>query len=164
MFRSLRRKGQRISDGVAEKIMMDSPTGVLAVLGDDGYPYTIPLNYVYHEGKIYIHCARTGHKIDSIRRHDKVSFCVVDKDRVVPEMFATNYRSVIAFGRAKEVVGDEEKVRVMRLLNRKYSPGLKEEGEKEIKKDWSILCVIRIDIEHLSGKEAIESVRDHGQG
>ncbi len=133
----------------------------MAVSGDNEYPYAVPLNYAYENGKIYFHCARSGHKLDAIRRHDKASFCVVEKEHVVPELFATDFRSVIAFGRAKEVEDDAEKFRIMRLLNNKYAPGLSEAGEKEIQKDWSILCVVQIDVEHLTGKEASEQVKKH---
>lgn len=136
-------------------------TGVLAVSGDDEYPYAVPINYVYENGNIYFHCARSGHKLDAIRRQTKVSFCVIDKDKIVPELFATNFRSAIAFGKAKEVEDDTEKINVMRLLNNKYAPGFSEEGEKEIQKDWKILCMIRIEVEYLTGKEAIEQVKKH---
>jgi len=142
-----------------EEILKNGLTGVLAVTGDNEYPYVVPLNYVYEDGKIYFHCARSGHKLDAIRRCSKVSFCVIDNDRIVPEQFTTDYRSAIAFGNAREVVDDIEKYRIMRLLNNKYAPGLFEEGEKEIQKDWKILCVILIEIEYLTGKEAIEQVR-----
>ncbi len=142
-----------------EEILKNGLTGVLAVTGDDEYPYVVPLNYVYENGKIYFHCARSGHKLDSIRRCSKVSFCVIDNDRIVPEQFTTDYRSAIAFGIASEVVGDTEKYRIMRSLNSKYAPGLFDEGEKEIEKDWKILCVIQIEIEYLTGKEAMEQVR-----
>jgi len=142
-----------------EEILKNGLTGVLAVTGDNEYPYVVPLNYVYEDGKIYFHCARSGHKLDAIRRCSKVSFCVIDNDRIVPEQFTTDYRSAIAFGNAREVVDDIEKYRIMRLLNNKYAPGLFEEGEKEIQKDWKILCVILIEIEYLTGKEAMEQVR-----
>ena len=142
-----------------EEILKNGLTGVLAVTGDNEYPYVVPLNYVYEDGKIYFHCARSGHKLDAIRRCSKVSFCVIDNDRIVPEQFTTDYRSAIVFGNAREVVDDIEKYRIMRLLNNKYAPGLFEEGEKEIQKDWKILCVILIEIEYLTGKEAMEQVR-----
>ncbi len=161
MFRDMRRKKQVLPKEWTEEILRNGLTGVLAVSGDNEYPYAVPLNYVYENGKIYFHCARSGHKLDAMRRHSKVSFCVVGKDQVVPELFATDYRSVIAFGKASEVEDDAEKLRIMRLLNNKYAPGLFEEGEKEIEKDWKILCVIRIEVEHLTGKEAIEEVRRH---
>ncbi len=161
MFREMRRKKQLLPNESAEFILKNGLTGVLAVLGDDEYPYAVPLNYVYENGKIYFHCARSGHRLDAIRRHSKVSFCVIEKEQIVPEIFATNYRSVIAFGKAREVEDDAEKMSVMQLLNNKYAPGLLAEGEKEIAKDWKILTVIRIDVEHLSGKEAAEQVRKH---
>jgi uncharacterized protein len=161
MFRELRRKKQLLPEESTEEILRNGRTGVMAVSGDNEYPYAVPLNYVYENGKIYFHCARSGHKLDAIRRLSKVSFCVIEKDHVVPELFATDFRSVIAFGKAKEVEDDAEKISVMRLLNNKYAPGLSEEGEKEIQKDWKILCVIRIEVEHLTGKEAAEQVRKH---
>lgn len=161
MFREMRRKKQLLPKESAERILKNGSTGVLAVSGDDGYPYAVPLNYVYEDGRIYFHCARSGHKLDAIRRSSKVSFCVIDGDKIVPDIFATNYRSAIAFGRAKEVDDDAEKAQAMRLFNSKYAPGLPEEGEKEIQKDWNFLSVIRMDVEHFTGKEAAELVRKH---
>jgi uncharacterized protein len=157
----MRRQKQLLPEESTEKVLRNGLTGVLAVSGDDGYPYAVPINYVYENGRIYFHCARSGHKLDAIRRCSKVSFCVVDNDRIVPELFATDYRSVIAFGRANEVVDDPEKMRIMRLLNEKYAPGLFDEGEKEIQKDWKILSVIGIEVEYLTGKEAVEKVMKH---
>ena len=85
MFRKMRRFNQQISLSESIEILEKGKTGVLAVLGDNGYPYTIPLNYVYSDNKIYFHCAKTGHKISALQNCDKVSFCVVDKDEVVAE-------------------------------------------------------------------------------
>ncbi len=96
--------------------------GVLAVSGDNEYPYAVPMNYVYENGKIYFHGGRSGHKLDSIRRQSKVSFCLIDEDQIVPDIFATDFRSVIAFGKAKEVEDYVEKTQTMRLLNNKYAP------------------------------------------
>lgn len=136
--------------------------GVLAVSGDNEYPYAVPLNYVYENGKIYFHGARSGHKLDSIRRQSKVSFCVIDEDQIVPDIFATDFRSVIAFGKAKEVEDYVEKTHATRLLNNKYAPGFFEAREKKLQMEWNILCVIRIEVEYLTGKEAAEPVRRHG--
>ena len=77
-----------------------APHGVLAVLGDGGYPYAVPLSFAYEDGHIYIHCARAGHKLDALRRCAKASFCAVERDDVVPEEFTTRYVSAIAFGQA----------------------------------------------------------------
>ncbi len=155
----MRRRKQVLPQEAAERILVNGRTGVLAVHGDDDYPYAVPLNYAYENRSIYFHCARSGHKLDAIRRHSKVSFCVVDKENIIPELFATDYRSAIAFGRASEVSDEDDKRRIMRLLNRKYAPGLFSEGEREIQKDWNVLCVVQVEVEHISGKEASEQVR-----
>ena len=159
MFRKMRRNKQLLPDELAEQILINGRTGILGVSGDDGYPYTVPLNYVYENRTIYFHCAKAGHKLDAIRNNNKVSFCVIDKENIISERFTTYFRSVIAFGKAAEVVEDSEKLRIMRLLNNKYAPGLDEAGESEIKREWSILCVISINVEHLTGKEAIELLK-----
>ncbi len=162
MFRELRRKKQLLPENLTREILAQGVTGVLGVSGDDGYPYAVPLNYAYAENTIYFHCAKAGHKLDAIRRNDKVSFCVIDKEDIVPEAFTTYFRSVIAFGRAAEVTEDDEKLRAIRLLNRKYAPGLEEKGENEIKKEWNILSIVRIGIEHMTGKQAIELMNKPG--
>lgn len=162
MFREMRRKKQLLAEESSLKILAEGATGVLGVSGDDGYPYTVPLNYVYENGVIYFHCAKTGHKLDAIRRSPKVSFCVIEKEEVIPEAFTTHFRSVIAFGKAMEITDDGEKLRAIRLLNQKYAPGLDEAGEKAIQKEWNLLCAVKIDVEHLTGKEAIELVKQRG--
>lgn len=159
MFREMRRKKQLLPNEVTEQIMQDAHTGVLGVSGDGGYPYTVPVNFVYENRAIYFHCAKDGHKLDAIRSHDKVSFCVIDKEDIIPEKFTAYFRSAIAFGKAAEVADDDEKFRIMRLMNKKYAPGLEDAGETAIQKERHILCVIKIDVEHLTGKEAIELVK-----
>jgi len=156
MFREMRRKKQLLSVELTEQILMNESTGVLGVSGDDGYPYTVPLNYVYENREIYFHCAKAGHKFDSIKNNRKVSFCVISKDDIIPEKFTTYFRSVIVFGRAVEIEEDGEKLRVMRLLGSKYAPGLDEAGDKAIQRAWNILCVMKVKVEHMTGKEAIE--------
>lgn len=106
--------------------------------GDDGYPYGVPLNYVYDEqaGKIYFHSARDGHKLDAIRREPKVSFCVVGKNQLVPEEFTTYFTSVIAFGRATVLTDDREREAALRLLSEKYVKASKERVDAEIAKSF----------------------------
>ena len=154
MFREMRRKKQLMSKESTEEILTNGVTGILAVLGDEEYPYSVPVNYIYENGKIYFHCAKKGHKLDAIKKHDKVSFCVIDQEQIVPEKFTTYYRSVIAFGKAAVVRDDAEKLRVIRLLNTKYVPGSDEAGEKAIKRGWNALRIVQIEVEHLTGKEA----------
>lgn len=158
MFRDMRRKKQLLPNDVTEQILKTGRVGVLGVSGDDDYPYTVPLNYAYEDGKIYFHGAKTGHKLDGIQRNNKVSFCVIEKDEVVAEKFTSFFRSVIAFGKARIVDDVVLKQHALMLLVRKYSPGLEVEGDKEIQKSWNNLNVVEIEIDHATGKEAIELV------
>ena len=109
MFRTMRRAKQQLSREAAVEILAKNTGGTLALLGDEDYPYAVPMSYVYFDGKLYFHSADTGHKIDAVARHEKASFCVIDQDRVVPEKYTTHYRSVIAFGRARLVEDAAEK-------------------------------------------------------
>lgn len=159
MLHEMRRKKQFLSQELTEEILNKGVTGILAVSGVGDYPYAVPLNFVYETGKIYLHCAKAGHKLDAIRQNNKVSFCIIDKDDIVPEKFTANFRSAIAFGQVKEIEDDAEKLRVMRLLNKKYAPGLELEGEKEIQSGWKALAVLEIQIDQVTGKEAMDLVK-----
>jgi hypothetical protein len=158
MFRDMRRKKQLLPRDVTERILETGVVGILGVTGDNDYPYTVPVNYAYEDGKIYFHTAITGHKLDGIQRNNKVSFCVIDKDDIVPNEFTSYFRSVIAFGKAKIVTDDTVKQHAMELLVHKYSPGLEVEGALETRREWNRLGVVEISIDHLTGKEAIELV------
>lgn len=161
MFREMRRKKQALTWEECEAILDRGTSGVLAVIGDDGYPYAVPLSYVYDSGKLYFHCARSGHKLDAVRRDPKVSFCVVDQDQIVPEEFTTYFRSVIAFGRIRILEEEQEKRSAAEKLAVRYAPG--ESGEsrrRAIERDWAPLCMLQMTIDHMTGKEAIELVRE----
>lgn len=160
MFRKMRRKNQELPREEAVGILRACPTGILAVTGDDDYPYTVPLNYVYADGRLYFHCAKEGHKIDGIRRNARVTFCVVERDEVVPKALATKYRSVVVFGRARILTGDAERRDALEWLIEKYSSGYREVGMQAIEKEWDLVCVVEIRIEHMTGKMAIKSVMD----
>ena len=97
-FRDMRRKRQLLSEEDSIDILTKATAGTLALLGDNDYPYAVPISYVYQERKLYFHSALAGHKVDAIRKCDKASFCVIDKDEVHPEKYTTYFRSVIAFG------------------------------------------------------------------
>lgn len=155
MFREMRRNKQQLSFEECEEILKKSTAGVLAVSGDDGYPYAVPLSYVYCDNKIYFHSAKSGHKIDGIKNNSKVSFCVIAKDEIIPEKFTTYFRSVIVFGKARILESMDEILPAIRKLGMKYNPD--EEGcNEEIKRCLQALAVIEMDIEHMIGKEAIE--------
>ena len=159
MFREMRRARQQLSDEEATRILATSMTGVLAVSGDDGYPYAVPLNYVYDDGHVYFHSAKEGHKVDAIRSCDKASLCVIAKDELVPGEFTTHFRSVIAFGRIRPIEDEDEKRRTCELIARQCSPHDDEGVAAELAKGLSRVLMLDFEIEHLTGKEAIELVR-----
>lgn len=158
----MRRKRQLLKTEESITILEKMTNGTLALHGDDGYPYAVPVSYVYSDGNIYFHCAMKGHKVDAILRNNKVSFCVVEQDDVKPAEFTTYFRSVIVFGKARILADEDEKRHALRLLADKYSYG--EEGmEAEIAKGFNHLLMVEITIEHLTGKEAIELVRERNK-
>ena len=159
MGRKMRRFGQELSLRESRRVLADGRYAVWAVSGDDDYPYAVPINYVYDGDSIYVHCARQGHKLDGIIRNPKCSMCIVDKDDVVPEEFTSYFRSVIVFGRAVIVEDAGEIRRALTLLSGKYSPGI--DPGYEISKFLKSVCIVRIDIDAITGKEAKELVAAH---
>ena len=158
-FRDMRRKRQQLSESESIGILQKATSGTLALLGDNGYPYAVPISYVYHEGKMYFHSALSGHKVDAIRQCDKASFCVIEQDDVQPKKYTTFFRSVIAFGRIHVIEDEAEKLSTARMLGNRYNPNDDESLKKEIESGLSRMLMIRFDIEHLTGKEAIELVK-----
>ena len=158
--REMRRKRQQLSEEESIGILQKATAGTLALLGDNGYPYAVPISYVYADGKLYFHSALSGHKIDAIRNCDKASFCVIDKDDVRPEKYTTYFRSVIAFGRIHIIEDEQEKLETARLLGDRYNPNQEEALQKELEKGLSRMLMIRFDIEHLTGKAAIELIKE----
>ena len=143
-----------------EEILQRATSGVLVVHGDDGYPYTVPLSFVYEKGKegnfgkISFHCARTGHKVDAIRGNEKVCFTVIDRDEVMPKERTTKFASVIVFGRARILENEEEMRRAANTLGAKYSRGFEELYMKETEDTIRAghLCCVEITIDHMTGK------------
>jgi len=157
VFREIRRSKQLMSDERNIDVLNRCTNGVMACHGDEGYPYAVPLSYVYAEGKIYFHSAKSGHKIDAILRQPKVSFAVIDEDRIVSKEFTSYFRSVIAFGKARIVEGDEW-FDAFAALVEKYSGDQPEEAKQKAISDCNRSFIVAIDIEHMTGKEAIELV------
>ena len=152
MFRDMRRTRQELSAAETEAILRDGTTGVLAVHGDEGYPYAVPVNYVYKNGKIYFHGAKAGHKFDAMARDSKVSFCVIARDEVVPDEFADYYRSAIAFGRVRLLEGDEA-LQALRELGLKYNPDA-EKVRAAADDGIARAACFEITVDHLTGKQA----------
>lgn len=115
-FRPMRRFKQQLTNESCVKILENASSGVLALIGDNGYPYAVPLSYVYADGRLYFHSALEGHKVDAIRVNPKCSFCVIDQDELHPESFTTHFRSVIAFGQIHIIEQDTERLAALRLL------------------------------------------------
>lgn len=160
-FRGIRRKNQILSQQEVENILQNGTSGVLALLGDNDYPYAVPISYVYDNGKIYFHSAKCGHKIDAIQKTAKVSFCVIDKDLIVPEEYTTYFRSVIAFGQIRIIEDDNEKRTAIEKLAIKYAPEDTDINRNNvINRGWEPLCMLEMKIEHVTGKEAIELVKE----
>ena len=164
MFREMRRKRQQLTETECIEILNRNTAGVLAVLGDDGYPYAVPLSYVYDGSAVYVHCAKSGHKLDAIKSCDKVSFCVIDEDNVVAQKYTTHFRSVIIFGRATILNDGDEIHAAIEKLAMKYHPSdSKENRNNVIKKEYTALCLVKIAVEHMTGKQAIELVNSKNQ-
>lgn len=159
-FRKMRRNRQELGKEACEEILLRNTAGVLAVLGDNGYPYAVPLSYVYQDGALYFHCAKEGHKLDALETCPKASFCVVDQDEVVPEKYTTCYRSAIAFGQAQVLAGPAEAGRALEILGKKYAPmDSPEHLQEEIAGAIGRTAVIKLTIEHMTGKEGLELVK-----
>lgn len=159
MFRDMRRKRQLLTEEESMDILKRRTAGVLALLGDDGYPYAVPISYVYADSKLYFHGAKTGHKIDAIRNCENASFCVIDQDQIVPEEYTTYFRSVIAFGKIRILEDENEKKWAIEKMAEKYYPtDSAVNRDRAIQKEWNPLCMIEFSIEHMTGKEAIELV------
>ena len=157
MFREMRRGKQLLSMEDTAAVMERCTNGVLACLGDEDYPYAVPLSYVYFNDKIYFHSAKAGHKIDAITKNPKVSFSVIDEDTIVSKEYTTYFRSVLAFGKAR-IAESDERLEALEALVAKYcgdQPG--EANHKEIT-GCTQAYIIAIDVEYITGKEAVEYV------
>ena len=151
MFHEMRRKDRQINREEVIELLRQCDYGVLATISQNGYPYGVPISYVYMNNSIYFHCATEGHKLDNIINSNKISFCVVGETCILPDKFSTKYESVIIFGRAIEVFDDEKGSAFLEILN-KYSPDYIEKGKEYIKNSNAKTKVIKISIEHISGK------------
>lgn len=160
MFREMRRKKQLLSKRESIEVLVNGTAGVLALSGDDDYPYAVPVSYVYDNSKIYFHGAKAGHKIDAVKKCSKASFCVIDQDNIVPEEYTTYFRSVIAFGKIR-ILDDEKEIReaIEKLAVKYYPEDDDTNREKAINNEWKPLCMMEFSVEHLTGKEAIELVK-----
>lgn len=174
MFRKMRREKQQLAREETLEILKNGKTAILALSGDDGYPYAVPVNYVFCEadeaqknqsganenslGKILFHGAKTGHKIDALEKCQKVSLCVIQKDDVIKEKLTTAYKSVIVFGTARILQDEEEIFRAAEILGLRYNEDAQFVRD-EIRRTFAALSCVEIQIEHATGKQGSSLVK-----
>lgn len=151
MFREMRRSDRSLNAQEIESILEKVEYGFLSTEGDNNYPHTVPISYVYANNAIYIHCAGQGYKIDNMKRNSKVCFAIVGDTEVIPEKFSTAYQSVIVYGITEIVYGDEKKKALEHIID-KYSKEFKEQGMEYINKAIDMTTVVKINIEKFTGK------------
>jgi len=155
MFRKMRRNKQELSKKECVEILEKQQRGFLAVIGENEYPYTLPMNYVYHDEKIIFNSALEGHKIDSIKNHEKVSFSVINDGEKVENEWYYIFKSVIIFGKIHIINDEEEKYEKLIILGDKYFPS-KEYTKKEMEAAYDRALVLELEIDHMTGKIVTE--------
>lgn len=157
MFRKVRKKANEISASLAKDLIKKSRRGILAVNGDNGYPYAIPINYLYEEEsqKIFFHGSKVGHKVDAIKNSDKVCFTVYGNEQIKEEAWAPYLQSAIVFGRCRLIEDEDGAMKVLKDFAMKYYPS-ESLVETEMKKAAKATQMFEITIEHISGKEVQE--------
>ncbi len=153
MNRPMRKKERQMDSEKALNLLQSGEYGVLSSVDAEGQPYGVPVNYVY-DGKdvIYFHSAKEGHKLDNLKNNPKVSFTVVGEHRIMDWKFTSAYESVIAFGEAMGVDGDE-KYQALRLLALKYSLDYMDEFDRDIERAILPVQVTKIQVNQVTGKE-----------
>lgn len=158
MERKMRRFKQLLSEQAVKEILYTATNGVLSLIDSDGVPYGVPISYVYDGDKcIYFHSAVKGHKMECIAFNGRCSFCVIGQDQIMPDEFTSYFRSVIVKGEIHVVTVRDEMMKGLLLLCKKYSPGVNPDAE--ISKCLGHVSVLRLDIDGMTGKEAIELVK-----
>jgi nitroimidazol reductase NimA-like FMN-containing flavoprotein (pyridoxamine 5'-phosphate oxidase superfamily) len=152
MFREIRRRDRAVSEVDAREILARAEYGVLATVGEDGWPYAVPVNHVVAGDVIYVHCASDGHKLENLGHEGRVSYCAVAGAQVMPQELSTLYESAVVFGRAAVVTDASEKQRALELLGQRFSAEFPREVADAIRKDGPRTAVVRIRIERITGK------------
>ncbi len=152
MFREIRRRDRAVSEADAREILARAEYGVLATVGEDGWPYAVPVNHVVAGDVVYFHCALHGHKLENLGHEERVSYCVVASAQVLPQELSTLYESAVVFGRAAVVTDAEEKRRALELLGERFCAEFPGELEEAMRKDGPRTAIVRIRIERVTGK------------
>ena len=158
MFRELVRKNKQLSNQECIRLLVNETRGVLSVLGDDDYPYGMPMNHWYNEedGNIYFHCGNIGHRLEALQKHNKVSFCVFDKGYKPEDHWAYKVKSVIVFGRI-DIIDDMERITdITTKLSYKFIQD-DEYIKGEIESSGHRTLLLKLTVEHMSGKLVTEA-------
>ena len=157
MFRKMRRFKQQISNEDCIRILREQPRGILSMIGENGYPYGIPMNHLYmDDGHIYFHSAKEGHKIDALAKCNKVSYCVYDEGYRRDGEWALNINSVVVFGRIDTVEDEEKKREICIRLVKKFTDD-EDYLENELKNAFPRVNILELIPEHMTGKLVNES-------
>ena len=152
MFHEIRRRDRALSETDAWEILARAEWGVLSTMGEDGWPYGVPVNHVVVEGRLYVHCAQAGHKLENLAFETKVSYCAVAQSEVRPAELSTNFESAVLFGRAVSVTDEPEKRMALEALLARFAPQHPAEGAEAMHKDFARTAVLCITPERLTGK------------
>jgi len=152
MFEKMRRDEKQLNEKETINILKTNEYGILSTIGENDYPYGVPVNYVMLDNKIYIHCAKEGHKLENIRYSNKVSFTVINKYELVPNDFTAKYESVIVFGKAV-FVNKEIKRKALRKFIDIFSPEFKDKGYKYVNNALDKTEIVEITVEDIKGKK-----------
>lgn len=158
MFREMLRKKQAMTEAECIALLEGENRGVLSVLGDDGYPYGMPMNHFYcpEDGCLYFHCGKTGHRVDALARCSKASFCTWDAGERVGDDWALHVRSVVAFGRVECIDDPDIIADIAARLSRKFTDDEAYIAE-EIRRAGPRTLLLRMRVEHMTGKRVSES-------
>lgn len=151
----MRRFKQQLPKEETKEILRKATNGVLCITDYDYRPYGVPMSFIYDgDDSIYFHCALSGRKIECIKHNPNACFTIIDQDEIHPEEFTTYFRSVIVEGLIKIIEDRKEMIEALRLLSTKYSPGI--DCEPEIEKGIDRVLILKMEIDSITGKEAIE--------
>lgn len=158
MFRKMRRSKQALTEDECARLLNTETRGVLSMIGDDGYPYGIPINHYYsrEDNALYFHGCKIGHRVDAIKNEPKVSYCVYGSDAKADDSWSYYVDSVVIFGKAYPVEDYDEMIRISKAISARF-PVPEGYVEGEIQKDGPATLCIKVDIEHMTGKRVHES-------
>ena len=151
MFEAMRRKDRQMNGEETAEILKNGEYGIFSSVGEDGYPYGVPVNYIFYNGRIYFHCAaKVGKKLDNLKFSDKACFTVVAQAEVLPQELSTRYQSAMVFGRARRL--EQGKEELLRALCARFAPEYPEVMEKSIKNQMAVTDIVELVPEHMTGK------------